>query len=272
MKKYLPYISIGVVLLIFVIGGGAFAMMKKGGSGGTATPTPTKKKTAKPVNIIPFEERPYVVMSPTSNREVDVTIKTLPKAADGAGYLAEYQYGTSLGGNEQFIDLKKGLPATKEFALYSRSAGGKTSYEEDVRGGTLTLEFQGANEYDLKQNWSYFDRVNPKSSTLTAPLKMEDGKFEVTLDPKTKVSYVILYNSPGAPEATTGKRLSEVYTFATSTPVSSKIDVSIEMSETGAGKLYGWDGKAWKALASTVSGNTVKGTQVEVMEAYVVAE
>jgi hypothetical protein len=275
MKKNKQYFIIGgvVLLVLVVLGAGVFAFSRKGSSSAEPTPTPTKKRVQKPVNQIPFEERPYVVMAPTANREVDVTIKTLPKAASSAEYLAEYQYGTSLGGNEQLIDLSKGVPATKQFALYSRSAGGKTSYEEDVKGGTLTLNFSGENEYALKQDWAYFDRINPKSTTRTVPLKSTDEKFEVSLDSTTKFNYVIIYNSPGAPDALSGKRLSEVYTFQASSSLAGKTaDVSIEMTEAGAGKLYGWDGSSWTELESTTTDNTITGTGVELMEAYVVAE
>ncbi len=256
-----------ILLLAITLGG-----CKKKTTDAAPTPTPAKKKISKPVNQISYEERPYVVMVPTLNREVDVIIKTLPKAADGVDYLSEYQHETSLGGNEQFIDLKKGLPATKQFSLYSRSAGGKTSYEEDVRGGTLTLNFTGQNEYTLKQDWAYYDRVNAKSSTKTKALRSQDGHFEISIDPSNKISYVIIYNSPGSPMPMNGKRLSEVYTVATSNAVTKKVDITIELPEQGTGKLYGWDGKAWTQLESSVSGNAVKGTQVPFLEAYVVAQ
>ncbi|MEO8581068.1 MAG: hypothetical protein ABI425_00650 [Patescibacteria group bacterium] len=266
--KYTPFILIGLLILVILVGIGAFAVSKGKGGSEKVTPTPMKKKISKPVNLIPFEERPYVLMSPTLTREVDVTIERLPKAADSVDYLSEYQHGTSLGGNEQFIDLKKGVPATKEFALYSRSAGGKTSYEEDVKGGTLTLEFSGQNEYSLKQDWKYIDN-STKLSTFT----MNDDKFSVSGKDLATMRYAILYNSPGAPAPISSKRLSEVYTFQASSPLTGKkADITIQMSEVGKGKIMGWDGKAWITLASTVTDNTVKATQVELLEAYVVTE
>lgn len=240
---------------------------KKKDSSANATPTPIKKKVAKPVNLIPFEERPYVVMAPTLAREVDVTVKALPKAADGIDYLAEYQHGTSLGGNEQFIDLKKGLPATKQFALYSRSAGGKTSYEEDVKGGSLTLDFDGANSYSLKQDWKYID-----NQTKLTDFAMDDGKFTVSSPELKTVRYGILYNSPGTPGAIKGKRLSEVYTFqGTSSLTGKKADISITLSEQGKGTIYGWTGTEWKSFTTTMDGNNAKA-KVDFLEAYVVSE
>lgn len=230
--------------------------------------TTKKKKITKPVNVIPYEERPYVVMSPTGGREVDVTIYSLPKPAESVEYLAEYQFGTSLGGNEQFIDLGKGLPATKQFALYSRSAGGKTSYEEDVKGGTLRLDFEGADGYSLEQDWKYYDRVNPKSTTLESELVSSDGNFAVE-DELTGSRYVIIYNSPGAPDELPGQRASEVYTFQTAGALPSSFDISITMSAAGEGTIYGYDGQSWEEFETTVSGTTATAT-VTPMDAYVV--
>lgn len=265
MKKFAPFIGVGVVIVVALIGIGVFAMSKKNGSGAAPTPTPTKKKVSKPVNQIPYEERPYVVMAPTVGREVDVTVVTVPKPADSVEYLAEYQYGTSLGGNEQFIDLKKGLPGTKEFALYSRSAGGKTSYEEDVMGGTLRLDFSGQNDYSLEQEWKYIDNKN-KDTTFTT----KDEKFSVSSKDLASVRYAILYNSPGLPAALEGTKVSEVFTYkGTSIPTSKKFDISIETTGNGEVSIMGWDGKAWKSYPAEL--NSGKATaNVDVLEAYVV--
>lgn len=267
MKKFAPFILIGVIVLVLVGGVAAFAVKKSMGGNAKPTPTPTKKKITKPVNVIPFEERPYVVMAPTTGREVDVTVKVMPKAADSVDYLAEYQYGTSLGGNEQFIDLKKGLPAVKQFALYSRSAGGKTSYEEDVKGGTLTMNFSGGNEYAVKQDWKYIDNKE-KLTEFT----MDEDKFTVSSPDLKNVRYAILYNAPGAPKAVTGKRLSEVYTFqGTSSLTGKTLDISIMTTEAGTGTIYGWTGSEWKSFTTTMDGNKASA-KVDALEAYVVAE
>lgn len=263
MKKYAPFILVGIVLLLGVLAIAGFAISKKGGSSAEPTPTPKKKKVTKPVNQIPYEERPYVLMAPTLSREVDVTVVSMPKPADAVEYLAEYQYGTSLGGNEQFIDLKKGLPGTKEFALYSRSAGGKTSYEEDVMGGSLRLDFTGQNEYSLQQEWKYIDNKTKETIFST-----KDEKVSFSSKDLASVRYAIIYNSPGLPADVEGTRVSEVYTYkATSTATGKKVDLSIETTKD-ATEILGWDGKAWKSFPAKMSGNKARAS-VDYLEAYV---
>ena len=230
-----------------------------------STPKP-KKKISKPVNQIPFEQRPYVQMIPTKSREIDVTVFSVPKTADSVEYLVEYQYGTSLGGNQNLIKLDT-LPATKQFALYSRSAGGKTSYEEDVKGGTLLLKFQSDDEYWLKHEWNYFDRINPKSSTKNSQLVSRDGKFTVKESLKG-AAYIIIYNSPGLPAEISGKINSAVYTLAyAGTPSDEEITVTIDASQ---GTIWGWDKDNWVQLDTTNNGK-LEATD-SIMDAYVVVK
>ena len=266
MKKFAPHILIGLaVLVVVIVGIVVFTVGKKNNTNANVTPTPTKKKVSKPVNQIPFEERPYVLMAPSAGREVDVNVIKIPKAADSVEYLAEYQFGTSLGGNEQFIDLQKG-EHSKQFALYSRSAGGKTSYEEDVQGGTLRLDFAGQNAYSLQQEWKYIDNKN-KQTTFAS----KDGKFSVASKDLGTIRYGIIYNSPGLPEDIEGNRISEVYTLAFSAPSAvKKAEVTI-VTTTGAtdATIMGWTGKEWRTYEASMNGNTATAS-VDFNEAYVV--
>lgn len=267
MKKYtIPAVVVLVLLLIPV---GIWAVRKQASNNQQPQQQEQKKKVSKPVNTIPTDERPYVVLTPTLNREIDVTVKRVVKEADGVEFLAEYQYGTSLGGNENFISLSS-LPATKQFALYSRSAGGKTSYEEDVKGGSLTLKFQGTEEYWLKQEWNYYDRINPKSSTKESVLTSRDAKFSISGDSLKPVKYIIIYHTPGYPEKLSGTALSEMYVvqFA-GTPAGKTADVRIRMNEEAKGAIFGWDGKEWKEFETTINGKEATAT-VELMESYIV--
>lgn len=261
-----------VIIAVIAIPAVIFATRQKSaGDNPEASQSPVKKKkVSKPVNEIPVSERPYVFMTPTLNREIDVTITKINKEATELEFLAEYQYETSLGGNENSFDLEQGLPATKQFALYSRSAGGKTSYEEDVKGGTLTLKFANPNEYWLKQDWSYYDRVNAKSSSKTSDLKSQDGKFLIEGTGLSSLKYAIIYNSPGYPAELPGTAMSDLYTFQYAGSTSAKTaTVSIETLEQGSGTIYAWDGSDWQLAETTTSGNT-STADVPLAEAYIV--
>lgn len=264
-------LAIGALILVVIaVPVFIFARREKPAEQNTEDQPTKKKKVSRPVNEIPVEERPYVLMTPTQGREIDVTVKTVNKEANELEFLAEYQYGTSLGGNENAFDLTKGLPATKQFALYSRSAGGKTSYEEDVKGGTLTLKFANPNDYWLKQDWAYYDRVNAKSSTKTSSLQSRDEKFELDLGSTTGLSYVIIYNSPGYPKSLPGTAQSDLYTFQYAGSLrAATAEVSIEMNGEGSGTIYHWDGSEWQEAETSVSGTTATA-RVPVAEAYIV--
>lgn len=265
IKKFLPILLIALVIIPV----GIFAFTRGDKTEPEAEAPAEKKRVTKPVNQISAGERPYVEIAPTANREVDVIVHRVPKDATEVEFLAEYQYGTSLGGNENLIDLAT-LPATEQFALYSRSAGGKTSYEEDVKGGTMTLKFQGPEEYWLKQDWNYYDRVNAKSSTQESALTSRDGKFNISGTSVNPLRYVVIYNSPGYPTELPGTALSEVYTFQyAGTPSGDSAEVSIRMNSEGSGSIYGWDGEALTPFETEIDGKEATAT-VEIMDAYVV--
>ncbi len=275
MKKdnLIFFIPVGIFLFFTIA---VFAFVKTRNASPTVEPTPKpKKKISKPINEIPYEQRPYVFMTPTVGREIEVTVATLPKPADAVEVEPEYQYGTTLGGSTLLIDLSDGLPATKEFALYSRSAGGKTSYEEDVKGGTLRLMFQGDDEYWLEQEWNYFDRINAKSSTQESDITSRDDVFEISGSSLRSARYVIIYNSPGLPnEFSSGQeRLSEVYAVQMA-GVSNATDVSVsfELDEANdSAQILGWDGTNWEKLETEVSDTIISATS-DLMEAYVVVK
>lgn len=254
-----------LLLIVILVAGVSLSACRKKQAEQPAEQQPQKKKISKPINEIPVGERPYVVMAPTITREIDVTVKRVVKEASKLEYLAEYQYGTSLGGNENFIDLSNGLPATRQFALYSRSAGGKTSYEEDVQGGTLQLMFSEPNEYWLKQEWRYFD-----NKAKDTKFSSKDAKFQIEAKGFEALRYVIVYNSPGYPAEIEGRALSDVYTFQyAGSKITKTANLKMRMNEEGQGTIMGWNGEEWKEFKTTVSGKEATA-QVDLLEAYVV--
>ena len=263
MKKFL-------LLFFAVIFLGSILSGCKKKTAETTEPAVTKKKVTKPLNEIPAIERPYVVLSPTLGREIEVTIHRVPKTAEKLEFLAEYQFGTSLGGNENAFDLTKGLPASKQFALYSRSAGGKTSYEEDVKSGTLQLMFAGTNEYWLKQDWRYFDRTNAKSSTKTAKIESKDGNFTIDGTGLKTVKYAIVYNSPGYPTQLPGSAKSDLYTVQFAGSTTGEFTASIK-TDSATGSIYSWDGQKLSKMNTDIKNGVAAATD-ELAEAYMIIE
>jgi len=262
-QKYLA-MAIGVVGLL-VIGGGIFAVTRMS----NAQPadqgkTTTKKRVADELNKIAVDQRPYLTLKPeVDGNNITLSLLELKKAASTGEYELEYQSGSLLQG--AFGELKlEALPAMTKIFLGSCSAGGKCTFHEDIRGGSLLTRFEGAERYALKSDWRYFDNA-AKASEFSS----KDAKFQlISPDMKTQ-RYVIVFNAAGYPGTAPGSVVSEVFSLQTSNILTGKGTLVIRANEEGKLKIAGWDGQTWKTFDTKVDGKTATA-EVTLMEAYVV--
>lgn len=262
MKK--PHlIALGVVGLLIVAVVGVLAL--RNGKSSTATDEPTKKqKIEAPVNVIPVSERPYVQIAPVADgRNIQLIVKALNKPATEVEYELEYQAGTLLQGIFGLIELGD-VPAQVTELLGSCSAGGKCSYHEDVKGGTLLLSFAGPETYAVKQDWKYID--NAAGDTQVSS---KDAKFQLESEDIADQRYVVIYNTPGLPEPVEGTIASDPYSLAVSSTLSGTGTLTMRASQEGNLKIMGWDGEAWQDFGGTVEEKMVSA-EVDLMELYVV--
>lgn len=263
MKK--PAVIIGVVVLVLalIIGGVIYA------KGGKKQAEETKKiaPIAEKVNEIPVAERPYVELAPTAaGREIILTIHEVRKPAQEVEYELEYQSGTLLQAAFGKLPLNS-FPITKQTLLGSRSAGGKTTYHEDVTGGTLLLRFMDPDKYVLKNDWAFIE-----NKTKEPMVGSRDGKFQLESPAFSKVTHTIILQTPGLPENPEQKVVSLGYGVAPLTPVTGKVKVSLRLSEdVPAATILGWDGSAWKTLKTTVADKVAHAEDV-LYQAYVAVE
>jgi hypothetical protein len=220
-----------------------------------------------PVNVIPVSERPVVQIAPVADgRNIQLIIKALKKEATTAEYELEYQAGTLLQGIFGSIELDA-FPASITELLGSCSAGGKCSYHEDVKGGSLLLRLSGGSEsYAVKQDWKYID--NKAGETAFAS---KDAKFQLDSDALAKQKYLVIYNSPGYPEGLEGTVVSDPYSLAVSSNLSGTGVLTMRANEDGDIKIMGWDGKEWHDFAGTTEEKMVSAT-VDLMELYVLVK
>lgn len=264
MKKQ-HMLILGVVILLIAAVAGVFAL-KNNKSADTTDETTKKQKIEEPVNVISLEERPYVQISPVADgRNIQLIIKELKKPANEAEYELEYQAGTLLQGIFGAIQLDK-LPAQVTELLGSCSAGGKCSYHEDVKGGTLLLRFSGPENYALKQDWKYFD-----NSTKESAFSSKDAKFQLESESLSGQRYLVIYNSPGYPEGLEGTAVSEPYSLAVSSTLSGTGSLTMRANEEGSLKIMGWDGTQWHEFAGEMDGKMVTA-EVDLMELYIVVK
>jgi len=258
---------IGVVVAVLLIAGiGWFAFGRTGNNDQTAEEDrPVKRQITLPTNVIPVEERPYISIAPTSNgRFVDLTVHSVNKPADQMEYELEYQSGTLLQGVFDTLDISE-IPTTKNILLGSRSAGGSTTYHEDVKGGTLLAEFSGGDEpYALKQDWKFIDNAAGDTE-----LSSKDAKFQLTSEDISTYRYVIIYNSPGYPADAPGAIVSEVYSLESSQALTGTGQLTIRANEEGSLTIAGYDGESWTTFETTSDGKMAEA-EVDLLPLYAV--
>ena len=147
MKKIL------IFLIIFaLLGAGGFFAYQKFFPKEEAEETKkviTKKKPQ--INLLELEKRPFVTLLPrVDGHELFVTIDGLKMEEDKVEYVLEYQTGTMLQAGTGRINFEEEpTPVTKKILLGSCSKG-KCKYDDDVSGGSLTLYFEGLEDYGIK--------------------------------------------------------------------------------------------------------------------------
>lgn len=260
------WIIVGAVVCLLLLAGGVYGAMKLVGGNEAASPTPEpeKRRVVEPTNVITVGERPYVAIIPAADgRNLTLRVVSLSKLATSAEYELEYQAGELLQGVNGALDLSS-LPASTTQLMGSCSAGGKCSYHEDVRGGSLLIKFLGSENFSLKQDWKYIDNKAKEDAVAS-----KDAKFQLTSPALKTNRYIIIYNTPGVPPGLEGTLVSDPYSLQTSSALAG--DGTLTMRATTEGNLViaGFDGSEWHEFTGTVDGKMITA-DVELMELYVV--
>lgn len=262
-------IIIGVILLVLVVAGGTFALIKSKQKAEPEATTSEKRRITDPVNVIAVAERPYVTIKPIADgKHLSIEIISLNKSATEADYELEYQSGSMLQGAMGLMQLDS-LPKAEEIFLGSCSAGGACTYHENITGGNLLLRFAGGEAtYAVKTDWRYFDNKEKLDKVAS-----KDAKFQLQADALKDQRYVIVFNSPGLPEGLKKDVIADNYALTSSGSL--KIASSLgtltircnEESETAT--IVGYDGEEWEEFETTVDGKQATA-EVKLMELYTV--
>lgn len=250
--------SIGIVVALLVlagIGGGIYMMSRpteEVKEEVQAEEKPKRRTRTEQYDNITIDKRPYIAVSPdASGRNVTITFYNMKERATSVDYELEYQAGELLQAAFGTIEIDN-LPINKEILLGSRSAGGATTYHEDVKGGTLVTRFKGGEQYAFKSDWNFINN----SKRLTT-LRSKDEKFELKGPDIAKLRLVIITNSPGYPEKLPGAPVSALYAVSAPTALSGEATATITLSEeTPDAKIAVWDGKTWETVATEVDSTT----------------
>lgn len=243
MKKVLIVLSV----LIVLIGGGFFAYQKffQKEKVGESKKVITKKKPQ--INLLELEKRPFVILLPrVDGHELFITIDSLKMGEEKVEYALEYQTGTMLQAGTGRINFEEEpTPVTKKILLGSCSKG-KCKYDEDVSGGSLTLYFEGKEDYGVKGEFT-LNKMSEKEGVFSS----KDKKISLDVGKTGLASgtFVVVFDTIGLPEEIDNKVLAGPIGFFTASKQSiKKADLTfkeIEQDLSGA-KILGWNGKEWQ--------------------------
>ena len=259
-----PLVAIGV-LIIGILGVKA---IKRLTAKPTVDPKPIGKKRqiTEPVNIIDVSERPYLSIIPTADgRNIILKANALKKPASEFDFEMMYQSGNQLQGITGSMKLAS-IPASDKFLLGSCSTGGKCTYHENVKGGTITTRFSGlADVYALKQDFKYIDNASRETD-----FSSKDMKFQISSQDLAKQRFLIIFNSPGYPEGLSGLVKSEPYALNSSGTLSGSAELTIKASSGENLKIAGWNGTQWQEFETTSAESNMVTATVDLVELYVV--
>lgn len=263
MKKFLP-----VIILVILVVMARLWLFGRNQPTDKQAATPTKAPPA-PVNQIPLNDRPYVILEPLAARnELKLTIFE-PKIKAKTVEIA-LEYDRNKGVLDSVLKQFKltNFPYQDTLFLGSKSAGGHITYHDDVIGGKYTLTFDGGDKrYALENPWRYDDTQKSYSEISTA-----DGKFQVVFEKPFATPKVIIMQSPGLPLSLAGEVVAGPYLFrGVGALPKGNLAVKIRLSDDLPGaKLFGWDGAAWQTIPTTLDGKTLSASTL-IYEAYVVS-
>jgi hypothetical protein len=260
MLKKNPMMIAGIVITLLVVvtaGVGAYMFTKSKTAPAQETKVEEKKKKrVDQFNTLVVSERPYVLVKPlASGRDVQLAFNEIKKPAETVEYELEYQAGELLQGAFGELPLSP-LPATKDILLGSRSAGGATTYHENVQGGSLVTRFSGTNTYAHKNDWRFIDNKAREKA-----LGSKDAKFQIESAELAKQRFVIISTTPGYPGELPGTPVSEIYALSTPGTLSGAANVTIRANEDlTEAQLAIWNGSSWETVDGAIDGKTITAT------------
>lgn len=216
-KKLLVIIGIALVLLI-----AAIVIVKIKGQKTeeeVATTATAKKRLNAPINVLALDKRPVVALQPYSKnggRFVSIVVSQLREAAYEAEYEISYDVigasavsasgakiavpdSESQEGTQGFmgtLDISNLPTSTSDNRFGTCSAGG-ACINNNVSGGTLTLNFSGEQKFAVMSNWTYFE-------TGSAESKTNDEVFTLQADGLAKAKDYLIMEAMGVPDGVPG--------------------------------------------------------------------
>jgi len=235
-KKIAIVVSVIILIVAFLL---IFVFNKK------TTPTQTTDTTTGTkllINELALAERPFTIVVPHATNKVFTFVAINADKAKSASLDLEYQSGDLLKGARATLESPISNPYIKAIILGSCSTGGKCSFDQDLKSGTLKfrLNFEGQNvTHILKGDFAF----------ITGQNNLPDGKVIFTPSKATSKDNLIILNSFGLPKAVDKEII--LYPIVISSVSSKNIVGTLTVNQSGVTSAAIYDGQNYQPLTYT---------------------
>ena len=232
-------ILVVALLLIFV-----FNKKTTDTSQNTDTPAGTKLL----VNELPLVDRPFTVLVPHATNKLFTFVAINADKAQTATLDLEYQSGDLLKGARATLETPIVSPYIKAIILGSCSTGGKCSFDQDLKSGTLKFKLNFAGEkvtHVLKGDFAFVIGQN----------NLPDGKVIFVPSKATVKDNLILLNSFGVPKPL-DKEIA-LYPIVISGVSNKNVVGTLTINQTGVTGAAIYDGQDYQPLTYTEKDGTL---------------
>lgn len=208
----------------------------------TTNITDTSSGTKILINELPLADRPFTVLVPHSTNKLFTFVTINANKAKTASLDLEYQSGDLLKGAKSTLETPIANPYVKAIILGSCSTGGKCSFDQDLKSGTLKfkLTFEGQKvTHLLKGDFAF----------VTGQNNLPDGKAIFSPSKSTLKDNLIILNSFGLPKAVEKETL--LYPVVISATSDKNIVGTLTINQAGVTSAAIYDGKNYQPLTYT---------------------
>ena len=194
------------------------------------------------VNELAMAERPFTILVPHITNKLFTFVTINADKANAATLDLEYQSGDLLKGARATLETPITSPYMKAIILGSCSTGGKCSFDQDLKSGTmkLKLNFAGQNvTHILKGDFAF----------VTGQNNLPDGRVIFTPSKATIKDNLILLNSFGLPKPTDKETV--LYPIVISSTSDKNVVGSLAINQAGVTGAAIYDGQSYLPLTYT---------------------
>ena len=237
MKKYLPFILLGIGIIVLIV---VFIVIKKNKNN-----VPVEKEDT--TVTLSLNERPVASLTPSADGHwLKLLVSKIPSSAKSMDYEILYQLpdGRSQG-IPGTIPLTGQNSIERDRLLMGSESSGKFRYDEGVKEGTLTIRFRN-------NAGKLITKLSTKFALLskTKELKSIDEKFDYKLASINSKDFFVVMETFGVPKEAPAELTSGPFGVFTSSKTAISGTVTLEGTN-----IYLYSGSAWSKLDSGKSSN-----------------